>query len=140
MFVRAAKNANTPDLVDRECVVRWRWLPAHAQMRTRGRKDRPVFWLGVPLLLDRSRLKRKGKKQVSDRSKPPAKPSVGATRARMQALLDEGTVANRAELDRHLQVSRAYVTQVLGPVVHAVHAPEGEAPTRATAATHGGDT
>jgi site-specific DNA recombinase len=24
---RAAKNANTPDLVDRECVMRWRWLP-----------------------------------------------------------------------------------------------------------------
>jgi hypothetical protein len=85
-------------------------------------------------------LKKKGKKKVSGRSKPRVKPSVDATRAKMQALLDTGEVTSRAELARHLQVSRAYVTQVLGPMVHAVHALEGEAPTRATAATHGGDT
>ncbi len=97
-------------------------------MRTRGRKDRPVFWLGVPLLLDRSRLKKKGKKKVSGRSPAPAKPSIEVTRAKMQGLLDTGEVASRAELARHLQVSRAYVTQVLGPMVHAVHALEGEAP------------
>ncbi len=99
-----------------------------------------MFWLGVPLLLDRSRLKKKGKRLSSTRRKPPAKPSIEATRAKMQGLLDTGEVASRAELARHLKVSRAYVTQVLGPMVHAVHALEGEAPTRATAATHGGDT
>ncbi len=52
-------------------------------------------------------------------------------------LLDTGEAANRAELALYLQMSRAYVTQVLGPMVHA---PEGEVPTRAPAATHRGDT
>ena len=137
---RGGSKTSTPDRVDRECVARWRWLPAHAQMRTRGRRDRPVFWLGVPLLLDRSRLKKKGKEPGSSLSKAPAKPSIDATRAKMQDLLDTGEVASRAELARHLKVSRAYVTQVLGSMVHAVHALEGEAPTRVATATHGGDT
>ena len=49
-------------------------------------------------------------------------PSVRQTKERLTALLDGVVIKTRADLARHLGVSRAYVTQVLGPVVHAVHA------------------
>ncbi len=40
---------------------------------------------------------------------------VQAVAKRWQAMLDTGQVRNRADLARHLGVSRARVTQVLGP-------------------------
>ena len=42
-------------------------------------------------------------------------------------LIDGVVIRSRADLARHLGVSRAYVTQVLGPVVRAVHATDEEA-------------
>ena len=56
------------------------------------------------------------------------RPSVESTRERLAALIDGVTIKTRADLARHLGVSRAYVTQVLGPVVHAVHAERVDAP------------
>jgi hypothetical protein len=53
-------------------------------------------------------------------------------------LIDGVVIRSRADLARHLGVSRAYVTQVLGPVVRAVHAPDEDAPDGRDGATGGG--
>jgi hypothetical protein len=47
---------------------------------------------------------------------------LGAAHANMQGFLDDGPVANRAELATHLRVVRAHVTQVRGPVRQKVRA------------------
>jgi hypothetical protein len=55
-------------------------------------------------------------------------------------MMASGTFATRADLARHLCVSRAYVTQVLGPMVHAVHADREDAPDGRGGAAVGGGT
>ena len=47
----------------------------------------------------------------------------GSQRESWLAMIDGKTIVTKADLARHLGVSRARVTQVLGPgPVHAVHA------------------
>ena len=65
-------------------------------------------------------------------------PSVRQTKERLTALLDGVVIKTRADLARHLGVSRAYVTQVLGPLVHAVHAVDVNVPDGGDGVLHGG--
>ena len=67
-------------------------------------------------------------------------PSVRQTKERLTALLDGVVIKTRADLARHLGVSRAYVTQVLGPVVHAVHAVGEDEPHGGESVAGGGGT
>jgi len=46
--------------------------------------------------------------------KPATKPRSNRA-AKMQAMLDAGVVRNRAELAKHFKLSRARVSQILGP-------------------------
>jgi hypothetical protein len=93
-----------------------------------GRKDKPIFWLGINDLLLCPR-----KKKVSKKGRTPAEVTrringKEVRKTEWTAMLAAGTVKNRAALARHLGLSRAYVTQVLGRVVHAVHAVEVDVP------------
>ena len=97
-----------------------------------GRRGRPVFWCGVPFQISRIKKKKEGRKLGKRKGVVKVQPSVQQTKERLTALLDGVTIKTRADLARHLGVSRAYVTQVLGPVVHAVHAVGEDDP-------HGGD-
>ena len=111
---------------------RLEWLPTTCTRRTLGRKDKPIFWLGINDLLLCPR-----KKKVSKKGRTPTEVNrrINGKQIRKEewtALLAAGTVKNRAALARHLGLSRAYVTQVLGPVLHAVHAVGEDEP-------HGGD-
>ena len=56
----------------------------------------------------------------------------------MLVLMDGVVIRTRADLARHLGVSRAYVTQVLGPVVHAVHAEREDEPRGGDGVAGGG--
>ncbi len=66
------------------------------------------------------------------------RPTAEQTRERLTALLDGVTIKTRAELARYLGVSRAYVTRVLGPVVHAVHAEREDEPRGGDGVAGGG--
>ena len=103
------------------------WLPVTGARHTLGRRGRPVFWCGVPLSFSRIKKKKEGEKLGKRKGTGKVRPSVRLTRERLTALLDGVVIKTRADLARHLGVSRAYVTQVLGPVVHAVHAPGADA-------------
>lgn len=99
-----------------------KWLPIGGARQTSGRRGRPVFWCGVPFAISRIKKKKEGRKLGKRKGVGKLRPSAEQTRERLTALLDGVTIKTRADLARHLGVSRAYVTQVLGPVVHAVHA------------------
>ncbi len=98
------------------------WVPITDARHTQGRRGRQVFWCGVPLSLSRIKKKKEGEKLGKRKGMGKARPSVRLTKERLTALLDGVVIKTRADLARHLGVSRAYVTQVLGATVHAVHA------------------
>lgn len=102
------------------------WLRDLEAARITGRHGRRVAWLrGSSPLLSNSK-KRKGKKEEGGDALPAAQSGEGRRERLRQtwaALIDGVTIRTRADLARHLGVSRARVTQVLGKgVVHAVHA------------------
>ena len=103
-----------------------------------GRRGRPVFWCGVPLSFSRIKKKKEGEKLGKRKGTGKVRPSVRLTKERLTALLDGVVIKTRADLARHLGVSRAYVTQVLGPTVRAVHAPDEDAPDGRDGAASGG--
>ena len=98
------------------------WLPIGGARQTSGRRGRAVFWCGVPFAISRIKKKNEGKKVGKRKGTGKLRPTAERTRERLTALLDGVTIKTRADLARRLGVSRAYVTQVLGPAVHAVHA------------------
>jgi hypothetical protein len=103
-----------------------------------GRRGRPVFWCGVPFVISRIKKKKEGRKLLKLRGKIAIRRSVEQTRERLASMVDGVTIKTRADLARHLGVSRAYVTQVLGPVVHAVHAVQEHVPHQVESAAAGG--
>lgn len=119
--------------------LRLEWLPITDARHTQGRRGRQVFWCGVPLSLSRIKKKKEGRKLAKPKGVAKARPSVDQTRERMLVLMDGVVIRTRADLARHLGVSRAYVTQVLGPVVHAVHAERADVRDAGTGASSGGD-
>lgn len=48
--------------------------------------------------------------------KPAQTPTPSPRAEQMRALLNSGLVKNRAELARHFNLSRARITQILGPI------------------------
>lgn len=115
-----------------------KWLPITGARRTLGRKERPVFWLGVNDLFSSHRAKKERKKGRTPREVTRREDGKERRRAEWTALLEAGTVRSRADLARYLGVSRAYVTQVLGPVVHAVHAEREDFPDGGEGVAGGG--
>jgi hypothetical protein len=121
-----------------EFAERVEWLPNTDARQSLGKKDRRVFWLGVSHPFIDPSSKRLSRKRGSVPVVPRVPTLRPSRKQELEALMASGTFPTRADLARHLGVSRAYVTQVLGPVVHAVHAQREDVPHGEEGAARGG--
>jgi len=107
------------------------WLRSPSAERITSGKGRRVGWLvGEPPIHPQLLKKEREERKREEKKKVVARPAV-PLRDRWLAMIDGKTIVTKADLARHLGVSRARVTQVLGAgTVHAVHADPPQHPAR----------